>query len=132
LTPIAQEHIGKAREYLAKSRGQLEILHYSDEAARAACLAGFHAAQALIAERTGGLARTHRGVPARFGELTRGEQRVEPAFGQFLVDAYHLKEAADYETGPAAAVDAATARDALATARRFVDCVAALIEEGNP
>ena len=40
-----------------------------DEAARAACLAAFHAAQALIFERQGAVARTHRGVQASFNRL---------------------------------------------------------------
>ncbi len=37
-------------------------MHCNDEAGRAAYLAEFHAAEALISERTGKLARTHDGV----------------------------------------------------------------------
>ena len=36
-------------------------MHHKDEAGRAAYLAGFHAAQALISERTGRVAKTHDG-----------------------------------------------------------------------
>jgi uncharacterized protein (UPF0332 family) len=43
----------KAHEFLAKARSQLDVLHYNDEAGRAAYLAGLHAAQALIFERSG-------------------------------------------------------------------------------
>jgi uncharacterized protein (UPF0332 family) len=43
----------KAREFLLKARNLLDVMHYSDEAGRAAYLAGMHAAQALIFERTG-------------------------------------------------------------------------------
>ena len=53
MTPEAEEHLEKAHETLIKARGLLEVMHYSDEAARAAYLAGFHAAQALISEWTG-------------------------------------------------------------------------------
>ena len=53
MTPEAEEHLDKAREALIKARGLLDVMHYSDEAARAAYLAGFHAAQVLISERTG-------------------------------------------------------------------------------
>jgi uncharacterized protein (UPF0332 family) len=59
VTPEAEEHLDKAREALSKARGLLDVMHYSDEAARAAYLAGFHAAQALISERTGRIAKSH-------------------------------------------------------------------------
>jgi hypothetical protein len=52
--PETADYLARAREYLNKARGLLDVLHYSDEAARAAYLAGFHAAQALIFERTAG------------------------------------------------------------------------------
>jgi hypothetical protein len=45
VTPEAAEHLDKAREALSKARGLLDVMHYSDEAARAAYLAGFHAAR---------------------------------------------------------------------------------------
>jgi uncharacterized protein (UPF0332 family) len=38
----------KAHEFLVKAHNQLEVMHYSDEAGRAAYLAGLHAPQALI------------------------------------------------------------------------------------
>jgi uncharacterized protein (UPF0332 family) len=50
----------KANEFLAKARNQLDVLHYSDEAGRAAYLAGLHAAQALIFERTSNVIKRHR------------------------------------------------------------------------
>ena len=40
----------------------MDVIHLSGHAARTAYLAGFHAAQALIFERTGKIAKTHRGV----------------------------------------------------------------------
>jgi len=36
VTPEAQEHLDKARESLIKARGLLDVMRYSDEAARAA------------------------------------------------------------------------------------------------
>jgi uncharacterized protein (UPF0332 family) len=62
VTPESAGHLDKAREYLAKARGLIDVLRYSDEAGRAAYLAAFHAAQALISERTGRVARSHHGV----------------------------------------------------------------------
>jgi uncharacterized protein (UPF0332 family) len=52
----------KAWEFLAKARDELDVLHYNDEAGRAAYLAGLHAAQALIFERNGKVIKRHRGV----------------------------------------------------------------------
>lgn len=48
------------------------------------------------------------------------DQRARPR-------AYNLKAVADYETGPGSRVSAESAREAIATARRFVECVASLI-----
>jgi uncharacterized protein (UPF0332 family) len=47
----------------------LDILHYIDEAGRAAYLAGYHAAQALIFERTGREAKTHKGAHTQFNKM---------------------------------------------------------------
>ncbi len=60
MTPETDEHLEKAREYLSKARGLLDVLHYNDEAGRAAYLAAYHAAQALISERTGKIAKPTR------------------------------------------------------------------------
>ena len=61
----------KAREYLVKARALLDIVHFADEAGRAAYLAGFHAAEALISERPNKVAHTHDGVNSQFNLLTR-------------------------------------------------------------
>jgi uncharacterized protein (UPF0332 family) len=62
VTPEAAEHLDEAREYLTKARNLLDVMHYNDEAGRATYLAGFHAAQALISERTGRVAKTRDDV----------------------------------------------------------------------
>jgi uncharacterized protein (UPF0332 family) len=46
-------------------------MHYADEAGRAAYLAGLHAAQALIFERTSKVIKRHRGVQNELRRLTR-------------------------------------------------------------
>ena len=71
MTPEAEEHLDKAREALIKARGLLDVMHYSDEAARAAYLGGFHAAQALISERAGRIAKSHSGVRSTFARLVK-------------------------------------------------------------
>jgi uncharacterized protein (UPF0332 family) len=100
VTPETREHLDKAREYLTKARGLLDVMHYNDEAGRAAYLSGFHAAQALISERTGKIAKTHEGVNSQFNLLTKGNPRVDTELRRFLSQAYNLKAVADYEAGP--------------------------------
>jgi uncharacterized protein (UPF0332 family) len=53
LTPEAGLFLAKARRLLVEADGMLTTLHYNEAAGRTAYLAGFHAAQAFIAEWTG-------------------------------------------------------------------------------
>ena len=132
MTPETQEHLDKAREYLIKARNQLDVLHYNDEAARAAYLAALHAAQALIFERTGRLANSQGGVNSQFNLLTRGDPRVDVELRRFLPHAYDLKAVADYEAGPGAIVPLERIEAAIVTARRFVNIIAELLDEPPP
>jgi uncharacterized protein (UPF0332 family) len=59
-------------------------MHYNEAAGRTAYLAGFHAAQALISERTGRAVKTHQGVRAEFHRFTRGDERFDLAVYAFL------------------------------------------------
>ena len=87
----------KAHEFLAKAHNQLDVLHYNDEAGRAAYLAGLHAAQALIFERSGLVIKRHRGVQRELGRLTKDELRFDLELRAFLGRTYDLKAIADYE-----------------------------------
>jgi uncharacterized protein (UPF0332 family) len=127
VTPEAEEHLEKSREALVKARGLLEVMHYSDEAARAAYLAGFHAEQALISERTGRIAKSHSGVCSTFARLEKDDPRVDRALVRFLGRAYRFKEVADCGTGPEAVVTIAQAEEAIASAARFIDRIASLL-----
>jgi uncharacterized protein (UPF0332 family) len=127
VTPETQHHLEKAREYLTKAREILDRLHYNDEAGRAAYLAGFQAAQALISERTGRIAKTHEGVNSQFNLLTKGDERVDAELRRFLGRAYNLKALADYEAGPGSVVPLERVEAALATANRFVAVVADIL-----
>jgi uncharacterized protein (UPF0332 family) len=71
---------------------------------REAYLAAFHAAQALIAERSGRHAKTHKGVHVQFAKLTRNEPRIDLELRQFLPKAYDMKSIADYGIEPDASV----------------------------
>ena len=78
MTPEAEGHPDKARQSLIKAGGLLDVMHYSDEAARAAYLAAFHAAQALISERTGRIAKSHSGVRSAFCRAGEGRSSNRP------------------------------------------------------
>jgi uncharacterized protein (UPF0332 family) len=130
--PEAAEHLDRAGEYLTKARNLLDVLRYNDEAGRAAYLAAMHAAQALIFERTGGVAGSHGGVNSQFNLLTRGDPRVDVELRRLLPHAYDLKAVADYEAGPGSVVPLARVEAAILTARRFVDVVADLLDHLPP
>jgi uncharacterized protein (UPF0332 family) len=59
LTPEAADHLAKASRCLTRARTILAA-GVGEDAGRNAYLAAFHAAQALIAERTGKAAKTHK------------------------------------------------------------------------
>jgi uncharacterized protein (UPF0332 family) len=87
---------------------------YNDAAGRSAYLAGFHAAQALISERTGRAVKTHRGVSSELHRLTKDDPRLDIELRAFLGRTYSLKAIADYETGPGAEVSPERATQAIA------------------
>ena len=99
----------------------------TEDAGRAAYLAGFHAAQALVFERTGAVTKTHRGTHAESARVTRNEPRVDEKLRRFLPQAYDLKALCDYELGPDATVPYKTASEAVETAASFIACIAILI-----
>ena len=126
MTPEAAEHLDKARQFVNRARIILAA-GVAEDAARDAYLAAFHAAQALIAERTSRRVKTHRGVHVQFARLTKDEARLDPELRRFLPHTYDMKAIADYETGPGAVIPPEQAETAIETATRFVECVAELL-----
>jgi uncharacterized protein (UPF0332 family) len=113
--------------HLEKARNFLNVLHYSDEAARAAYLAGFNTAQALVFTRRGRIAKTHRGLRSAFAELARDHPRLDPSFTRFLAEAYSSKEQADYGGSDTAPVTEAEAEQMIETASRFIHVMAQIL-----
>jgi uncharacterized protein (UPF0332 family) len=101
----------------------------NEAAGRAAYLAGFHAAQALISERTGRAVKTHKGVHTEFQRLTKDDQGFPSELRAFLSHAYNLKALADYETNPDAEVSVEQATQAIEQARRFTVHLQSLLGE---
>jgi uncharacterized protein (UPF0332 family) len=126
VTPEAKGHLDKARQCLTRARTILAA-GVGEDAGRNAYLAAFHVAQALIAERTGKDAKTHRGVHAQFARLTRNEPRLGLELRQFLAQAYDIKSIADYGLGADTDVPLDRASAAIRTAEEFVDRVAELL-----
>ena len=60
---------------------------WPDEAGRAAYLAGLHAAQAVIVERTGRIIKRHRGVRNELRRLMKDEPRFDFELSAFLARA---------------------------------------------
>ena len=99
MTPETGFFLEKARRLIDEAAGML-AMHYNEAAGRTAYLAGFHAAQALISDRTNRAVKTHQGVRAEFHRLIRGDGRFDDTMRAFLGSTYNLKAIADYETGP--------------------------------
>ncbi len=118
--------LDKARELLAQAETIYGVGLY-EPAGRTAYLAGFHAAQALLFETSECSFKTHDGVNRELHRLLRNEPRVSDDIRAFLGRAYRLKEIADYLTGPGARISPEMAREAIDSARRFVECIAGLM-----
>ena len=127
MTPESEDHLRRAREYLSKAQMLLEVAHLNDEAARA----GFHAAQALISERTGRVVKTHRGVRSAFARLSKDDRRLDRTFTQFLGRAYRRKEQVDYGVGSEAVVHEGDAREMTRVAMGFVERIAEILAEDS-
>jgi uncharacterized protein (UPF0332 family) len=130
LTPEAVGYLDKARQCLGYARVNLGV-KLGNDAGRNAYLAAFHAAQAFIFERTGKVAKTHRGVHAEFNRLAKGEMRIDRGLQRFLQQAYNLKAVADYEMGADSVVPLERAAAAIENAARFVESIAELCSAGG-
>jgi uncharacterized protein (UPF0332 family) len=119
-------YLEKARDLLAQAETMLSVRLY-EPAGRTAYLAGFHAAQALIFETSGRTYKRHGGVQGEFSRLVRNDPRVDDQIRAFLGRTYNLKGIADYLTGPGSHISAEMAREAIDSAKRFVECVAGLL-----
>jgi len=128
LTPEAALFLAKARLCLADAVLYEPLVPRI--AGREAYLAAYHAAEALVVERSGKAAKTHNGPRAEFARLTRNEPRIDRSLAAFPGQAYELKSIAGYGTGAEASISATTAQASVDTANRFVECIAGLIGSG--
>ena len=125
MTPEAAQFLEKSRDDLNDAR-KIARIGLAHVAARSAYYAAFHAAEALIVEHTGKIAKTHSGVRSEFARLLK-DTSTDREFIVFLARAYELKSRADYGTGNEAAISSTAADAAIQTAARFVDYIASLL-----
>lgn len=126
MTPQAADFLAKAQKLLHEADVMLAST-LPEAAGRAAYLACFHVAQALIFEREGRMLKTHNGVQSEFLRLTKDDLRVDDELRPLLSRAYDLKGIADYETGPDSEISPAHAAAAVEGAKRFVAHIAGLL-----
>ncbi len=130
MTPEAERYLDKSLQCLVNARTSLSV-NLTNDAGRGAYLAAFHAAQALIFERTGKISKSHQGVHSQFALLAKSDARIASGWVTFLTQAYNLKAVADYETGPDSVVLPERAAAAIETAGRFVDCISRLLASSD-
>ena len=106
MRPQTEAFLEKAR-HLLENAGTMLRVGLNEDAGRTAYLAGYHAAQAFLFERTDKIFKTHRGVQGEFGRLTKDDPYFDFELRAFLGRTYDLKTIADYESGPDATLTGA-------------------------
>ena len=120
MRPESAQFLETARDMLARGERMLAT-DLIEDAGRAAYLAAFHTAQALIFEREGRALKTHRGVQSEFSRLIRDEPSVPADLRGFLSRAYAFKTIADYDPHTNVPPTPEDVRAGLDTAARLVD-----------
>ena len=128
MTPIARELLTRAERNLRNGRA-IAAIPIPEVAAREAYMAVFHAAKALIFERTGKTPKTHSGVRQVFGQMVVDE-KIDANLGRFLARAYEYKTIADYDlTRTIAREDVGPILD---RAEHAVSAIADILEKETP
>ncbi len=76
MTPEAADYLDKARQCLSNA-GTILAIGLGNDAGRNAYFAAFHAAQTLVFDRTGKVAKTHRGVQSEFAWLAKVDPCID-------------------------------------------------------
>jgi HEPN domain len=83
VTPQAERFLHNADDHLGRGQAMIAA-RLNDDAGRAAYLAAFHAAQAIIFERTGKVYKSHKGVNIEFLRLTKDNPHFSPSSVAFF------------------------------------------------
>lgn len=123
MSPRSAELLMRAREGVASARTQTEAGHAAT-AVSTAYYAMLYAARAALSERDA-QARTHAGTWQRFREQFVASGEFDAGLAAAAQRAQSRREASDYA---AASFDLAEAREIVATAERFVEAVAGIVD----
>lgn len=126
MTPDALKHLDNARRELDEAKAILGI-GLAHVAARSAYYATFHAAEAVITEMTGKIAKTHAGVRSMFSRIARDDTKLGADLGTILAKGYAYKEISDYGSDPRSAITLEDAEGMISTAEIFVRRVEAAL-----
>lgn len=122
MSPEAESYLALANRNLEEADKILAV-GLAPVAARSAYYAAFHAAEALVFEKTGRAAKTHSGLRTSFAALANGDD--DGWMRRFLGMAYNYKEIADYSLDLRDRITAAHAEQAIEQARRFIEAIVA-------
>jgi len=125
--PEAKEYLDRAREDLDDARKIMAAVSLAKIAARSAYYAAYHAAEALIIERTGKVAKSHSGVRSEFSRLLKDTPNIEKELLKFIGQAYKYKEVSDYGVGQGVVISHEEAIEAINDAARFIELVSGLL-----
>ena len=125
------DYLAKALENLNDARQIIQI-NLPKVAARCAYFVAFHAAEALIFERTGHVAKTHRGVRTEFARLAKDMPDIPRSMTKFMADGYRYKEIGDYSVSPDETVTMEDAKDAIFSAEVFLDRIVFVLGRSPP
>ena len=114
--------LAAADRAIVYAQGNLSI-NIPGQAARLAYYALFHAAQALIFERTGKTTKTHKGVHKEFYRLVKDDPSFPLSLASQLSKGFKYKEMADYDTAVTTPITSIVAQRAIVIAERFVAAV---------
>jgi uncharacterized protein (UPF0332 family) len=128
VTPEAADYLAKAHDDLREAQ-IIASVGLAQSAARSAYYAVFHAAEALIVNRTGKIIKTHSGVRAEFARLARDIPELDRSFSAFLAESYKYKQISDYGVGPMPPITAAEAERTLESAKVFTEAIARLVSD---
>jgi uncharacterized protein (UPF0332 family) len=126
MTPEAADYLEKARGDLADSR-KIAGMGLARVAARLAYYGAFHAAEALIVDRSDKKPKTHSGVRAEFGRLLKDKPDVAREMLGYLARAYAYKQTGDYAVGRDATITQQQADEAIEDADRLIARVSTML-----
>lgn len=119
MKPASALQLAKAWEDSSDVRQILQI-GLTKDAARSAYHAAFHAAEALIFEKTNRIAKTHSGVRGELAHLAKNDSQITRIMTSSLGTAYKYKEVDNYDTEPNTVITIAEVEDAILLADDFV------------